>query len=153
MTASQKLQAMGIDLPRPPAPIGSYLPGVRVGDLIYTSGQLPSRDGHVVTTGQVGTLVKLEEAQEAARLAAINALGVAAQLAGGVDQIARIVQVGVFVASAPSFTEQHKVANGASDFLAEVFGEAGRHARFAVGVPCLPVNASVELTLVAQVRA
>jgi enamine deaminase RidA (YjgF/YER057c/UK114 family) len=151
MTASQKLAELNLTLPAVAAPIGSYVPGVRVGDLVLTSGQLPLAEGKLFAVGKVGQDVMLDRAQAAARCAGLNALAIVAQLAGGVDRIKRIVRLAVFVNSAPGFTNQPKVANGASDLMVEIFGDAGRHVRAAVGVNELPLNAAVEVELVAEV--
>lgn len=147
MTASENLKALGISLPAPPAPMGSYLPGIRIADLIVTSGQLPFADGKLMHPGHVGADVTAEQAHSCARQAALNALAIAAQLAGGLDSIGRIVRVAVFVASASGFNDQPAVANGASDLLVDIFGDAGRHARAAVGTSELPLNSCVELEL------
>ncbi len=148
----ERLRKAGISLPPAPRPVASYVPAVRVGDLVFVSGQIPVRAGEVVTTGPVPSVVKPEAAREAARLCAINALAVlAAELGGDLDRVRRIVRLGVFVTSDPGFTGQPQVANGASDLLSEVFGEAGRHARAAVGSIALPLGATVELEMVAQV--
>ncbi|MGB0715026.1 MAG: RidA family protein [Phycisphaerae bacterium] len=151
MKPSERLKAIGKELPAMAAPVGSYVPAVRTGNLVMTSGQLPIRDGELVCKGKVGSDVSLEEAQAAAALAGMNALAAAASVAGAVDRIARIVRVCVFVTSAPGFTDQPKVANGASDLYAEIFEAAGRHCRSAVGVAELPLNAAVELELVAEI--
>lgn len=151
MIASDSLKALGISLPAPPAPVGSYLPGIRIADLIITSGQLPFADGKLKHPGHVGADVTVEQARSCARQAALNALAIAAQLAGGLDSVGRIVRVAVFVASAPGFNDQPAVANGASDLLVQIFGDAGRHARAAVGTSELPLNSCVELELTAQV--
>ena len=150
MTPSQKLASLGLTLPQLPAPIGSYIPGIRTGKLIMTSGQLPFVNGKLTATGKVGRDLTLEQANAAARQAGFNALSIAAQAAGGIDKIARIVRLAVFVNSAPGFFDQPKVANGASDFMVEVFGEAGRHVRAAVGAAELPMNAAVEVELMAE---
>lgn len=150
MTPSEKLQSLGLTLPQMPAPIGSYIPGIRTGKLILTSGQLPFVDGKLTATGKVGRDLTLEQANAAARQAGLNALSIAAQTAGGIDRVARIVRLAVFVNSAPGFFDQPKVANGASDLMVEIFGEAGRHVRAAVGASELPMNAAVEVELVAE---
>ena len=150
---SRKLTEMNLVLPEVAAPVGSYVPAVAVGDTVLTSGQIPVQSGAVLHTGIVGAEVTLEQARACARLCAGNALAAAAGVAGGVDRIARIVRVCVFVASAPTFTDQAQVANAASDFFFEVFGEAGRHVRSAVGVASLPLNVPVELELVARIRS
>ncbi len=151
MTPKEKLRSLGLVLPSVPRPVGSYLPCVRTGSLVFVSGQLPLRDGKVQYAGKVPTDVPLTDAVAAARMAALNALAIVADAAGGLERIRRIVRLGVFVNSAAGFTEQPKVANGASDLLADVLGDAGRHARAAVGVNELPLNAAVELELIAEV--
>jgi len=153
MTPQERLASMGISLPAVPRPIGSYVPALRWGTTVLTSGQLPSRDGRVMFAGKVGSEIPLERAIEAAHLAAVNALAAAAEAAGGVDEIVRVLRACVYVNSAPGFIDQPKVANGASDFLGAVFGEAGRHVRAAVGVAELPLNAAVELELIVEVRS
>lgn len=151
MTPSQKLAELRIVLPAVAAPIGSYVPGIRTGNLILVSGQLPFVDGKLTATGKVGADISVEEAIAAARIAGLNALAIAAQTAGGIDRIARIIRLAVFVASAPGFTDQPKVANGASDLMGEVFGAAGKHVRAAVGASELPRGAAVEVELMAEV--
>ncbi len=153
MKPSEKLASLGLKLPQMPAPIGSYIPGTRTGKLILTSGQLPFVDGKLTATGKVGKDLTLEQANAAARQAGLNALSIAAQTSGGIDKIGRIVRLAVFVNSAPGFFDQPKVANGASDLMVEIFGEAGRHVRAAVGASELPMNAAVEVELVAEVLA
>lgn len=154
MTPEEKLVQMGWSLPPAPPPVGSYLPALRVGDLVFTSGQLPMRAGKLVATGKVGgaDAASLSGAAEGARIAVLNALAQVAAVAGGLGNVVRIVRLGVFVNSAPGFTEQPKVANAASDLLVGVFGDAGRHVRAAVGVNELPLDAAVEIELTAQVR-
>jgi enamine deaminase RidA (YjgF/YER057c/UK114 family) len=153
MTYSETMASLGIALPEVAKPVGSYVPAVQTGSLVVTSGQLPMREGSLVCTGKVGSDCTLEQAVDAAGVAAINALAAVAGVVGGVDRIERIVRVGVFVNSEPGFTDQPKVANGASDLLARIFGDAGTHARAAVGVSELPLNAAVELELMAQVAS
>ena len=150
MTPSQRLKEAGITLPTPPAPVGSYVPGMRVGNLVMVSGQLPMADGKLTAAGRVGRDVTLEQAQAAARVCGLNALAIASDVAGGLDRIARIVRLAVFVNSADGFTDQPKVANGASDLMVEVFGDQGRHVRAAVGANELPLNAAVEVELIAE---
>lgn len=152
MKPSEALAKKGIVLPTVAAPVGSYVPAVRSGTWVLTSGQLPFRDGKLEWAGKVGMEISLEDAAAAARIAGLNALAAAAQAAGGVDRIRRIVRLGVFVASAAGFTAQPKVANGASDLLAEIFGENGKHARAAVGVAELPLGSSVEVEMIAEVE-
>jgi len=151
MKPSEKLAELGLALPNVAAPVGSYVPAKKSGHHIYTSGQLPFRDGAVVYTGKVPADATLEDAMDGAEIAALNALAAAAQVAGGIDAIKQIVRVVVFVNSSPGFTAQPKVANGASDLLAKIFGDAGRHARSAVGVAELPLNAAIELELTVEV--
>jgi enamine deaminase RidA (YjgF/YER057c/UK114 family) len=145
-----RLRELGLELPAVPEPAGSYVPATRTGDLIFTAGQLPFEQGELRTTGKVGDGVSLEEGRQAARLCALNALAAAASEAGGLNQIARVVKVTGFVASALNFNRQPEVINGASELIGEVFGKAGLHARSAVGVAELPLDAPVEVELVAQ---
>ena len=143
-----RLRELGIELPSVPAPAGAYVPATRAGDLVFTAGQLPFRDGELSVTGKVGAGVSPEEAKEAARLCALNALAAAAERTGGLSGIARVVKVTGFVASVPGFNGQPGVLNGASELLGEVFGDAGLHARSAVGVAELPLDAPVEVEIV-----
>jgi enamine deaminase RidA (YjgF/YER057c/UK114 family) len=145
------LADLGLILPPAPAPLAAYVPAVRFGDLVFSSGQVPLVDGQLRSAGLVGAEVSPEEAQACARVAALNGLAAVADEAGELDAIVRIIKVVVYVASAPGFTGQAQVANGASDLLGEVFGGPGRHARSAVGVASLPLNAPVEIELVAAV--
>lgn len=151
-TPSSRLRDLGYELPDVPEPAGSYIPAVRSGNLIFTAGQVPFKDGEILRTGKVGDTVSVEEASEDARLCALNALAAAAARAGGLDNIRRIVKVGGFVASAQVFDGQPAVLNGASEFLGQVFGDAGLHARTAVGVAELPLGAPVEVELIVEVR-
>ncbi len=150
MTVSQRLKDLGLTLPPVPEPVGSYVPAVRAGALVFTSGQLPLRDGALVATGKVGAAVSPAVAAAAARQAALNALAVAADAAGGLERIRRVVRVNVFVASAEGFTGQAQVANGASDLLVALFGDAGRHTRCALGAAELPLDAPVELDMIVE---
>ena len=145
-----RLRELGLELPSVAEPAGSYVPATRSGTLLFTAGQLPFEGGELRTTGKVGDAVSLEEASEAARLCALNALAAAAAAAGGLNRIARVVKVTGFVASAPDFNRQPEVINGASELIGEVFGEAGLHARSAVGAAELPLDAPVEVELVAE---
>ena len=151
MTPSERLAAAGIALPPVAAPAGAYVPALRHGTTIVTSGQLPFVDGELPARGKVGDGVSEEDAFRAARIATLNAVAAAADAAGGVDAITRVLKLVVYVASAPSFTTQPRVANGGSELLAEVFGEAGTHVRSAVGVAELPLGAPVEVELTVQV--
>lgn len=147
----ERLAELGIQLPPAPAPVASYVP-VRVADgFAYVSGQLPFDEGAVTPVGHLGAEVTLEEGQEAARRCALQVLSALRDALGSLDRVEGIVQVSVFVASAPGFTDQPKVANGASDVLVEILGDAGKHARAAVGVAELPLGASVEVAVVAKV--
>ena len=147
-----RLRELGLELPPVPAPAGAYVPATRAGDLVFTAGQLPFRDGELSVTGKVGAGVSPEEAKDAARLCALNALAAAAEQTGGLERIGRIVKVTGFVASAPGFNGQPGVLNGASELLGEVFGDAGLHARSAVGVAELPLDAPVEVEVVVAAR-
>lgn len=150
-THTDRLAELGLTLPPAPAPVASYIPAVRTGSLVFVSGQIPFREGGLIAEGAVPSRVPVETAIECARQCALNAVAVAAQAAGGLDRIARIVRIGCFVASDPGFTDQPRVANGASDLLIQIFGEAGRHARAAVGSIALPRNAPVEVELIAEI--
>ena len=147
------LQRLNITLPPAPKPVASYVPFVRTGNLVVVSGQLPSKDGKVQFAGAIPTVLSIEQGIEAARLCTINALAVLRDACGGnLDSVARIVRIGVFVQSADGFDGQPKVANGASDLLVAIFGDAGKHARAAVGTNALPLNAAVEMELMAELR-
>ena len=148
---SDRLRELGLELPDVPSPAGSYIPARRSGNLIFTAGQVPFVRGELPVTGKVGENASIEEAKDAARTCALNAMAAAAKEAGGLDNIASIVKVTGFVASAPGFTSQPEVINGASDLLGEVFGEAGLHARSAVGVASLPLGAPVEVEIVVEI--
>ena len=150
MTASARLKELGIELPVVVQPLGSYVPVVRSGNLVYTSGQLPMQDGTLVQSGKVGVQVAPERGKELARVCALNALAAIDSLVG-IDSVTKVVKVVGFVASAAGFNGQPGVLNGASDLLAEVFGDAGVHARSAVGVAELPLDAPVEVELVVEV--
>lgn len=152
----QRLSGLGLSLPEVAAPLAAYVPAVRTGDLVFTAGQLPLRDGELMATGKVGAGVGAgvdpEEAAACAQQCALNGLAAVAALVP-LERVRRVVKVTVFVASAPEFTGQPGVANGASHLVGEVFGAAGRHARSAVGVPVLPLDAPVEVELVLEVEA
>ncbi|HOJ54624.1 MAG TPA: RidA family protein [Phycisphaerae bacterium] len=153
MTPEENLANLGLTLPPAPPPVGAYLPALKVGELVFTSGQLPMREGRLVAVGKVSDAASMDQALEGARVAALNALAQVAAVTGGLDRVVRIVRVGVFVNSGPGFTDQAKVANAASELLVGVFGDAGRHVRTAVGVNELPLNAAVEVELIAQIRS
>jgi len=149
--AAERLAALGLTLPPVAAPVAAYVPAVRTGNYVYVSGQLPLVDGKLQATGKVGASVGAQEAAALARICALNGLAAAAGAAGGLDAIARIVKVTCFVASEPTFTGQAQVANGASEFFIEVLGDAGRHARSAIGMAVLPLDSPVEVELIAEV--
>ncbi|GGD89463.1 hypothetical protein GCM10011390_05340 [Aureimonas endophytica] len=142
----ERLRAAGVSLPDAAAPAANYVSYVLFGSMLQTSGQLPLDAGRIAVSGKLGADVALEDGQRAARFCAINILAQAkAALGGDLGRIRRLLKLTVFVASASTFTEQHKVANGASDFLVEILGDLGKHARSAVGVPSLPLDAAVEI--------
>ncbi len=145
---SDRLASLGILLPAVAGPFGAYVPAKRVGDLIYVAGQLPMKEGKLVAVGQVPSRCSMEQAQAGARQCVINALGAVAALEGSMDICVGVLRVGAFVSSDAGFTEQPKVANGASGLLLELFGDAGRHVRAAVGVNTLPLDAAVEVEFI-----
>ncbi|MEX6507635.1 RidA family protein [Jiella sp. M17.18] len=152
-TIEARLAAAGVTLPQAAAPAANYVPTITFGNLLQTSGQLPLDGGKLAVSGKLGAGVSLEDGQKAARFCAINVLAQAKTALGGdLSRIGRLLKLTVFVASDASFTEQHKVANGASDFLVEILGDAGRHARSAVGVPALPMDAAVEVEALFEIR-
>ncbi len=151
MSHEQRLAELGITLPDVVPPLAAYVPAVRSGAHVFTAGQLPLLDGELLAAGLVGADVSVEQAQACARQCALNALAAVRSETGSLDAVARVVKATVFVASAPGFTGQPGVANGASELLGEVFGDAGRHARSAVGVSALPIGAPVEVELVVEV--
>lgn len=150
MTVADRLAELGLVLPSVVPPVAVYVPAVRSGALVFTSGQLPMVDGQLAAVGKVGALVSPEQAKELARTCALNALAAIDALVG-LDSVVRVVKVVGFVASVPEFTGQPAVVNGASELLGEVFGDAGAHARSAVGVAALPLDAPVEVELIVEV--
>jgi len=153
VSTAARLAELGLHLPQVVPPVAAYVPAVQHADLVYTAGQLPMVDGALPATGKVGAgagLVDPQQAQDLARTAALNGIAAAASLVGDVERIARVIKVVGFVASDPSFTGQPQVINGASQVLQDIFGEAGVHARSAVGVAVLPMDAPVEVELVLQ---
>ena len=148
---SHRLADLGLSLPPVAPPVAAYVPAVRFEDVVYTAGQLPLVNGTLRAVGKVGAEVSADEAVDCARIAALNALAAVVDLTGDLDVVRRIIRVVVYVASAPGFTDQPLVANGASQLLGDIFGEAGRHARSAVGVAVLPLDAPVEVELVVSV--
>lgn len=151
MSFELRLKELGIELPAAPKPVANYVPVVRVGDLLFLSGVLPSKEGQLVMAGKLGADVSIEQGVAAARLAVLNALAIVKAEAGSLDRVKRIVKMVGHIASAPGFTDQPLVLNGASDLLVAVFGEAGRHARVAVGAAELPRQAPIEIELIVQV--
>lgn len=151
MPISDRLAELGISIPEVVPPVAAYVPAVATGRYVYTSGQLPMRDGAMIAEGLVGSDVDPEVAKDCARQSAINALAAIQSAVGTLDRVTRVVKVVGFVASAPGFTGQPGVINGASELFLEVFGDAGRHARSAVGVAGLPLNAPVEVEMVVEV--
>lgn len=150
-TIEQRLANLGVTLPQAAAPAANYVPYMKSGKLLLTAGQLPLKDGKLAVTGLLGRDVDVAAGKEAARYCAINILAQVKAALGSLENIAQLVKITVFVASDASFTEQHLVANGASDFLAEVLGEKGKHARSAVGVASLPLNAAVEIEAIVEI--
>jgi enamine deaminase RidA (YjgF/YER057c/UK114 family) len=150
MTVAETLAGLGLALPPVAAPAGAYVPAVVSGRLVFTAGQLPFVEGALPATGKVGADVDADEATAFARIAALNALAAAESAIGSLDRVTRVVKATVFVASDPSFTGQPSIANGASELLGQVFGDAGRHARSAVGVAVLPLDSPVEVELVLE---
>jgi enamine deaminase RidA (YjgF/YER057c/UK114 family) len=151
-TIEKRLADLGIVIPAAAAPAANYVPFVRSGNLLFPSGQLPMKDGKLAATGLLGRDLETAAGQEAAKLCAINVLAQAKAALGDLEKIRRLVKINVYVASAPNFTEQHLVGNGASDLFAKVLGERGKHARVAVGMAALPLNAAVEIEAVIEVE-
>jgi enamine deaminase RidA (YjgF/YER057c/UK114 family) len=150
-TVEQRLSAMGVTLPVAAAPAANYVPFMRTGNLLFTAGQLPLIDGKLLASGQLGRDLDVAAGQQAAKLSAINVLAQAKAALGDLKRIVKVVKITVFVASEPTFIEQHLVANGASDLLVAALGERGKHARAAVGVPSLPLGAAVEVEAIIEV--
>ncbi|MGQ0696080.1 MAG: RidA family protein [Nitrospiraceae bacterium] len=151
MSYERQLKQLRIELPSVPKPVANYVPAVRAGDLLFLSGVLPSRDGQLIMTGKLGQAISIEQGMEAAKVALLNALAIIRSEVGSLDRVKRIVKMVGHIASAPEFTDQPQVLNGASDLLVAIFGEAGRHARVAVGAAELPRQAPVEIELIVQV--
>ncbi len=151
MSFEARLRQLGIELPSPPKPVATYVPAVQVGDLLFLSGVIPFRDGQVALPGKLGRELTVEQGVKAARIALLNALAIIRDELGTLDQVKRIVRLVGHVASAEGFAQHPTVLNGASDLLVALFGEAGRHARVALGAAELPLHAPVELELIVQV--
>ena len=152
MSIDQRLAELGLTLPQPAAPVASYVPAVRSGNLLHISGQISFAEDGSLIQGRLGETMGLEEGQAAARRCGLMLLAQMKAALGSLDKVVRVVKLGVFVNSAGDFTDQPKVANGASDLMQQVFGEAGRHARSAVGVPVLPLGVAVEVDAIVEVR-
>ncbi len=151
MTPEERLAELGLALPPVATPVAAYVPAVRTGSYVFTSGQLPLRDGALIRTGKVGAEVSPDQAYECARQCALNALAAVRSQVGDLSAITRVVKLVGFVSSVPEFTGQPQVVNGASELLGQIFGDVGQHARSAVGVPALPLDAPVEVELVVEV--
>ncbi|MBI4131626.1 MAG: RidA family protein [Nitrosarchaeum sp.] len=147
----EKIKSIGIKLPNPPSPAGSYIPVVKSGNLLYVSGQIPMEDGKVVFTGKVSD-ANIETAQKSARICAINILAQLKKELGDLEKISRIIRLSGFVNSGPEFTQQPKVINAASDLFYEIFGECGKHSRIAVGVSSLPLNSMTEIGAIVEIK-
>ncbi len=147
-----KIKELGCILPETPKPLAAYIPAIKTGDYVYTSGQVPFAEGELKYAGKIGFDLSIEEGQKAAELCALNALSAIKSVIGDLNKIEQIIKVTVFVNSADAFTDQPKVANGASEFLGKIFGEAGKHVRSAVGVNELPVDSAVEIEMIVKVK-
>ena len=152
MSVEDKLKELGLTLPEPPRPVATYDPAARAGNLLFISGQLPLVDGRLQKMGKLGGQFTLDEGADAAKRATLNALAVAKQSLGSLDNVLQVVRLGVHVASASGFTDQSRVANGASELLIAVLGDAGRHARLALGASELPLGSPVEIELILEVK-
>lgn len=152
MSFEDRLEKLGLKLPEAPKPLGAYLPAVRTGELLFLSGVLPKQGDRLAFEGKVGKELTLEQGREAAKMALLNALAIVKEELGSLDRVDRVVKLVGYVASAENFTAQPKVIDAASEMLAQIFGERGKHARAAVGAAVLPLNAPVELELVVQVK-
>lgn len=147
----EKIKELGLELPGTPKPAAAYIPAIEVNKIIYTAGQVPSVNGELKYKGKVGSEITLEDGQKAAEICALNCLAAVKSVVGNLDHIRKIVKLTVFVNSADDFTEQHKVGNGASELLAKIFGDSGKHSRSAVGACGLPLNAAVEVEMIAEI--
>lgn len=150
-TPEARLAELGLSVPEVAKPVAAYVPAVRSGNHVFTSGQLPVRDGQLITTGKVGGEVTPEEAVECAQQCVLNAMAAVKSIIGDLSRVVRVVKVVAFISSTPDFTGQPQVANGASELIGKVFGDAGQHARSAVGVPVLPLDAPVEVEMIVEV--
>ena len=146
-----KIKELGLQLPEPPKPLAAYIPAKQAGNLVFTAGQLPTVNGEIILKGLLGQDVEIEPAYNAAKICTLNALSAIKGVIGDLDKIKQVVRVVGYVASVPTFTQQPAVVNGASEFLLEIFGDKGKHARSAVGMAVLPLNAAVEIELTVEV--
>jgi enamine deaminase RidA (YjgF/YER057c/UK114 family) len=151
MSANAKIRELGITLPEVAKPAGAYVPAVQSGNLVFTAGQIPLVEGKLVATGKVGQEISVEQAKDIARICALNAVAAIKGVVGDLDRVKKVVKVVGFVASTPDFTQQPQVINGASELLEQIFGENGIHARSAVGVAVLPLDAPVEVELIVEI--
>ena len=151
MSPENKLKELGIELPEAPKPIGAYAPCVQAGNLVFLSGILPLKSGKLTKTGKVGEHIRVDEAREDARTVAVHALSILRTNLGSLDKVKRCVKITGYIASSPNFTDQPKVLDAASDFILEIFGEAGRHARAAIGVSVLPLNSPIEIEFIFEI--
>ena len=152
MSVEEKLKAMGLSLPKPPKPVAAYIPAVKTGNLIFISGQIPVVNGELKYKGKVGKDLSIEDGYEAAKICVLNALSIVKGMTGSLDKVKRIVRVVGYVNCSDNFEEPHKVVNGASELLVEIFGEKGRHARLALGTNTLPLGAAIELEMIVEVE-
>jgi len=152
MSVEEKLKAMGLSLPKPPKPVAAYIPAVKTGNLIFISGQIPVVNGELKYKGKVGKDLGIEDGYEAAKICVLNALSIVKGMTGSLDKVKRIVRVVGYVNCSDNFEEPHKVVNGASELLVEIFGEKGRHARLALGTNTLPLGAAIELEMIVEVE-
>ncbi|MEJ2195395.1 MAG: RidA family protein [Ignavibacteriaceae bacterium] len=148
----EKIKELGFEVPQTPKPLAAYTPAVQVGDMVYTSGQVPIKEGELKYAGKIGADLTVEEGQKAAEICALNGLSAIKSVINDLEKIEQIIKVTVFVNSATGFTDQPKVANGASEMLTKIFGEAGRHVRSAVGVNELPIDSAVEIEMIVKVK-
>ena len=151
-TPEERVAELGLSIPEVPKPVAAYVPAVRSGSYVYTSGQLPMRDGALITTGKLGVDVNVEDGVTCAQQCALNAIAAVKSVVGDLSSVVRVVKLVAFVASSPDFTGQPGIANGASELVGKVFGDAGQHARSAVGTAVLPLDAPVEVEMVVEVR-
>lgn len=151
MSANAKIRELGITLPEVAKPAGAYVPAVQSGNLVFTAGQIPLVEGKLVATGKVGKEISVEQAKDIARICALNAVAAIKGVVGDLDRVKKVVKFVGFVASTPDFTQQPQVINGASELLEQIFGENGIHARSAVGVAVLPLDAPVEVELIVEI--